>query len=114
MFQLECCNQQEVVWIVKVVVCVKGNLGLKDFERMICWLEKGFDKVQQCQVLYKFVCFLDVLLVLEWVDDIQQVIEVYQVVIIVGEIGLGKMMQIFKICMNVGWGICGVIGYIQF
>lgn len=55
----------------------------------------------------------DILLIVCEVEWIIVLICDYQVVVIVGEIGLGKIIQLLKLCLVVGWGVVGMIGCIQ-
>jgi ATP-dependent helicase HrpA len=47
------------------------------------------------------------------VDEIKTAIAAHPVVIIAGETGSGKTTQIPKICLDLGRGICGLIGHTQ-
>ena len=46
-------------------------------------------------------------------DEIAEAIRAHQVVIIAGETGSGKTTQIPKICLELGYGITGLIGHTQ-
>lgn len=46
-------------------------------------------------------------------DDIARAIEQHQVVVIAGETGSGKTTQLPKICLELGRGVCGLIGHTQ-
>ena len=46
-------------------------------------------------------------------SDIEQAIRDHQVVIICGETGSGKTTQIPKICLDMGFGVHGMIGHTQ-
>ncbi|MDR0779846.1 MAG: ATP-dependent RNA helicase HrpA [Pseudomonadales bacterium] len=47
------------------------------------------------------------------VEDIKRLLREHQVVIIAGETGSGKTTQIPKLCLELGRGVCGLIGHTQ-
>ncbi|MGI9529364.1 MAG: ATP-dependent RNA helicase HrpA, partial [Acidimicrobiia bacterium] len=63
--------------------------------------------------LVKDISYPDELPIVEWRDELLDIIGTHQVVIVAGETGSGKSTQLPKMCLELGRGANGMIGHTQ-